>query len=101
MPTNNPQLKIKRKPVVRRKAVEVSGHRYIVQNYMVRNPRHAVELFRKQYGIPAETVGKREVLGYCDCCGKPILEGDAYTSDGEGVMILTRLKNGKVILPHI
>lgn len=92
------RITIVRKPVKRKKSVIVSGVKRIEieEEFRVRNPRHAAELFRKKHGIPPEYLGTRLVIGFDEGSGKVILEGDKYASDGgEGCLTLLQARDGR------
>lgn len=40
----------------------------------------------KRAGWQLDAVNDVQVVGFCEVCERPILEGDAYHSDQEGVM---------------
>lgn len=68
--------------------IKVTGTKHVTEQFRVRNPRLAVELFRRKHGLYPDYVDNRRLMGFCEQTGTPVLEGDLFQTDGDERYVL-------------
>lgn len=49
----------------------------------------------KQFGYTVTAIDDKDVMGFCESCGVPVLDGEKYVIDPEGIILCSVCMKGE------